>query len=30
MGQWAAKQGWEEGYSAVTDYAPGYDAQGGF
>ena len=30
IGQWAAKQGWKKGYSLVTDYAPGYDAEGGF
>lgn len=30
IGQWAAKQGWKKGYSAVSDYAPGYDAEGGF
>jgi branched-chain amino acid transport system substrate-binding protein len=30
IGQWAAKQGWKKGYTAVTDYAPGFDAEGGF
>jgi branched-chain amino acid transport system substrate-binding protein len=30
IGQWAAKQGWKKGYTAVTDYGPGYDAEGGF
>lgn len=30
IGQWAAKQGWKRGYTAVTDYAPGFDAEGGF
>jgi branched-chain amino acid transport system substrate-binding protein len=30
VGQWAAKQGWKKGYTAVTDYAPGFDAEGGF
>jgi branched-chain amino acid transport system substrate-binding protein len=30
IGQWAAKQGWKKGYTAVTDYPPGYDAEGGF
>ena len=30
IGQWAAKQGWKKGYSAVSDYTPGYDAEGGF
>ncbi len=30
IGQWAAKQGWKKAYTAVTDYAPGFDAEGGF
>ena len=30
IGEWAAKQGWKKGYTAVTDYPPGYDAEGGF
>ncbi len=30
IGQWAAKQGFKKGYTAVTDYAPGFDAEGGF
>jgi branched-chain amino acid transport system substrate-binding protein len=30
VGQWAAKQGWKKGYTAVTDYGPGFDAEGGF
>jgi branched-chain amino acid transport system substrate-binding protein len=30
VGEWAAKQGWKKGYTAVTDYPPGYDAEGGF
>jgi branched-chain amino acid transport system substrate-binding protein len=30
MGQWAAKQGIKKAYTAVTDYAPGHDAEAGF
>ncbi|HEX4193834.1 MAG TPA: ABC transporter substrate-binding protein [Stellaceae bacterium] len=30
IGEWAAKQGWKKSYTAVTDYPPGYDAEGGF
>ena len=30
IGEWAAKQGWKKAYTAVTDYPPGYDAEGGF
>jgi branched-chain amino acid transport system substrate-binding protein len=30
MGQWAAKNGIKEAYTAVSDYAPGIDAEGGF
>jgi branched-chain amino acid transport system substrate-binding protein len=30
MGQWAAKQGMKAAYVAVTDYAPGHDAENGF
>jgi branched-chain amino acid transport system substrate-binding protein len=30
MGQWAVKHGLGDAYSAVSDYAPGWDAEGGF
>jgi branched-chain amino acid transport system substrate-binding protein len=30
MGQWSAKQGWKRAYIAVSDYAPGYDAEAAF
>jgi branched-chain amino acid transport system substrate-binding protein len=30
LGQWAARQGWKRAYIAVTDYAPGHDAQAAF
>jgi len=30
MGLWAAKHGLTDAYIAVSDYAPGYDAEGGF
>jgi branched-chain amino acid transport system substrate-binding protein len=30
LGQWAAKQGWKKGYTAVTDYIPGHDGEAGF
>jgi branched-chain amino acid transport system substrate-binding protein len=30
MGQWAAKQGWKRGYTAVSDFIPGHDAEGAF
>jgi branched-chain amino acid transport system substrate-binding protein len=30
MGQWAAKQGWKQAYIAVSDYAPGHDAEAAF
>lgn len=30
LGKWAAQQGAKKGYTAVADYAPGYDAQAAF
>jgi branched-chain amino acid transport system substrate-binding protein len=30
LGQWAARQGWKRGYTAVSDYIPGHDGEGGF
>lgn len=30
MGKWAAQQGWKSGYTAVSDYIPGHDAEAGF
>jgi branched-chain amino acid transport system substrate-binding protein len=30
MGEWAVKHGMGEAYTAVSDYAPGWDAEGGF
>ena len=30
MGQWAAQQGLKKAYTIVSDYSPGYDAEGGF
>lgn len=30
MGEWAAKHGMGDAYTAVSDYAPGWDAEGGF
>jgi branched-chain amino acid transport system substrate-binding protein len=30
MGKWAAQQGWKRGYTAVSDFIPGHDAEGGF
>jgi branched-chain amino acid transport system substrate-binding protein len=30
MGQWAAKQGWKKGYTAVSDYIPGHDSEASF
>ncbi len=30
MGTWAAKHGLGDAYTAVSDYAPGWDAEGGF
>jgi branched-chain amino acid transport system substrate-binding protein len=30
LGQWAAKNGIKKVYSAVTDYGPGHDTEGGF
>jgi branched-chain amino acid transport system substrate-binding protein len=30
MGQWAARQGMKRAYTAVTDFAPGHDAEAGF
>jgi branched-chain amino acid transport system substrate-binding protein len=30
MGQWAAKQGWKKGYTAVSDFIPGHDAEDAF
>jgi branched-chain amino acid transport system substrate-binding protein len=30
LGQWAARQGWTRGYTAVSDYIPGHDGEGGF
>jgi len=30
MGKWAAQQGWKTGYTAVTDFIAGHDAEAGF
>jgi branched-chain amino acid transport system substrate-binding protein len=30
MGQWAVQQGLKRAYTIVSDYSPGYDAEGGF
>ncbi len=30
MGEWAVKHGLKQAYTAVSDYAPGWDAEGGF
>jgi len=30
MGKWAAEQGWKTGYTAVTDFIAGHDAQNAF
>jgi branched-chain amino acid transport system substrate-binding protein len=30
IGSWAAKQGWKKAYTAVSDYAPGHDAEAAF
>jgi len=30
LGQWAAKQGWKTAYTAVSDFAPGYDGEAAF
>jgi branched-chain amino acid transport system substrate-binding protein len=30
LGQYAAKQGWKNGYTIVSDYAPGIDAENAF
>ena len=30
LGQWAARQGWKRGYTAVSDYIPGHDGEGAF
>jgi len=30
LGKWAAQQGAKKGYTAVSDYAPGYDAEAAF
>jgi branched-chain amino acid transport system substrate-binding protein len=30
MGEWAAKHGLKDAYTAVSDYAPGWDAEDGF
>ncbi len=30
MGEWAAKHGFKDAYTAVSDYAPGWDAEEGF
>jgi branched-chain amino acid transport system substrate-binding protein len=30
MGKWAVDQGWKTGYTAVTDFIAGHDAQDGF
>ena len=27
LGQWAAKQGWKTGYTMVSDFSPGWDAE---
>jgi len=30
LGKWAAQKGWKKAYTAVSDYIPGHDAEGGF
>ncbi len=30
LGKWAAKQGWKNGYTAVSDFIPGHDAEAAF
>src|SRR5882672_2888911 len=30
LGQWAARQGWKRGYTAVSDYIPGHDGEAAF
>jgi branched-chain amino acid transport system substrate-binding protein len=30
LGKWAAKQGWKTGYTAVSDFIPGHDAEAAF
>jgi branched-chain amino acid transport system substrate-binding protein len=30
IGKWAAQQGWKTGYTSVSDFSPGYEAEGGF
>lgn len=30
MGEWAAKHGYKQAYTVVSDYAPGWDAEDGF
>lgn len=30
LGTWAAKKGWKTAYTAVSDYAPGHDAEAAF
>ena len=30
LAQWAAKQGWKKAYTAVSDFAPGYDGEAAF
>ena len=30
LGKWAAEQGWKKGYTAVSDFIPGHDAEAAF
>src|SRR6266699_127601 len=30
LGKWAAQKGWKKAYTAVSDFIPGHDAEGGF
>jgi branched-chain amino acid transport system substrate-binding protein len=30
IGEWAVKQGWKKGYTAVSDFGPGYDSEASF
>jgi len=30
LGKWTAKQGWKKGYTAVSDFIPGHDAEAAF
>jgi len=30
MGKWAARQGWKQGYTAVSDFIPGHDGEAAF